>query len=189
MYAVALGLTGFTTNIIKNYVGYLRPVFYDLCEPDADYQECTGSDSDDARKSFPSGHSSFSFCGLTLLTLYLLARFGVYSGSAVVRESPDGTILMEYRKPARIKKLFSVLSLAPMALAAFVAASRVADNKHHPADVIGGAVLGTSMAWFVHSLWYVDVVLITVINEDDSNILDVIPGIPLGHPSKKASKK
>ena len=159
VYAVALGLTGLTTNIIKNYVGYLRPVFYDLCEPNADYQECTASDSNDARKSFPSGHSSFSFCGLTLLTLYLLARFGVYSDSAVVRESPDGTILMEYRKPPRIKKLFSVLSLAPMAAATFVAASRVADNKHHPADVVGGAVLGTAMAWFVHGLWYVDVFL------------------------------
>ena len=157
MYAVACGLTGFTTNIIKNYVGYLRPSFYDLCDPDDNYQECTASGSDDARKSFPSGHSSYSFCGLTLLTLYLLARFGVYSGSAVVQESPDGTILMEYRKPARIKKLYSVLSLIPMAVATFVAASRVVDNKHHPADVVGGAVLGTSMSLFVHGLWYVDI--------------------------------
>jgi diacylglycerol diphosphate phosphatase/phosphatidate phosphatase len=64
---------------------------------------------------------------------------------------------MEYTKPARIKKLYSVLALVPMAVAGIVAASRVVDNKHHPADVVGGAVLGTSVAWFVHGLWYVDI--------------------------------
>jgi membrane-associated phospholipid phosphatase len=41
-----------------------------------------------------------------------------------------------------------------MGVAVFVAASRVADNKHHPADVVGGAVLGTSVSLFVHSLWF-----------------------------------
>jgi membrane-associated phospholipid phosphatase len=65
---------------------------------------------------------------------------------------------MVYKKPARIKKLYSVLALAPMAVAGFVAASRVVDNKHFPVDVVGGAVLGSSIAWFVHGLWYVGIV-------------------------------
>lgn len=143
------------TNTIKSYVGYLRPVFYEKCEPDADFQECTGEDSLDARLSFPSGHSSLSFSGMTLLTCYLLARFGVYSGSAVLQQSPDGTVLMEYRKPEKIKKAFSILCLAPMAVACFVAASRVHDNMHFPADVLAGSMLGAVIAWFTHGVWYV----------------------------------
>ena len=41
-----------------------------------------------------------------------------------------------------------------MALALFIAASRVHDNMHFPADVVGGAVLGTAIAIYVNSLWF-----------------------------------
>ena len=34
------------------------------------------------------------------------------------------------------------------ALAAFTCLSRVTDNKHHPTDVLSGAILGTSVAIF-----------------------------------------
>ena len=158
VYLVSWGLTSLVTRAIKNYVGYLRPVFYDLCVPSDDLQECTSGD-DEARRSFPSGHSSQTFCGMTLLTLYLLARFGVYSGTMIAQEGPD---LMTYTKPPRIKKLFSILCLAPMAVAIFVASSRVVDNKHFPADVVGGSLLGGVLAWFTHGLWYVDTSIHTV---------------------------
>ena len=150
---MATGLVAIATNAIKSYVGYLRPVFYDLCQPNDDYQECTSEDSSEGRVSFPSGHASLSFSGMMILTCYLLARFGVYSCSTVLKQSPDGTVLMEYRKPDRIKKAFSILSLAPLAVACFVAASRVKDNMHFPADVVGGALLGSVIAWFTNGVW------------------------------------
>jgi len=40
-----------------------------------------------------------------------------------------------------------------MAVAVFIAASRVVDNKHWPADVVAGALLGSSVANFVHGLF------------------------------------
>ena len=33
--------------------------------------------------------------------------------------------------------------------------SRVHDNRHHPADVVGGALLGGSVASLVFGIWYV----------------------------------
>ena len=43
-----------------------------------------------------------------------------------------------------------MLCLGPTLVAAWVAASRVHDNAHHPADVVGGAVVGGGAA----VLWY-----------------------------------
>ena len=40
-----------------------------------------------------------------------------------------------------------------MAGAGFVSATRISDNKHHPEDVVVGAVLGSTVAasvWLVH---------------------------------------
>ena len=49
-YLVALGITVLTTFAVKTYVGYLRPAFYDLCEPTEDYSECT---LDEGSGTFP----------------------------------------------------------------------------------------------------------------------------------------
>jgi len=46
--------------------------------------------------------------------------------------------------------LLTMLCLGPTLVAAWVAASRVHDNAHHPADVVGGAVVGGGAA----VLWY-----------------------------------
>lgn len=157
VYFVAMALVALSTNTIKSYVGYLRPVFYDLCQPNEDYDACTNEDTDkadDGRKSFPSGHSSLAFCGMMLLTCYLLDRFGVYSTNAILRQSTEGTMLLEYKQPPRYKRAVSVLCLAPLVVACFVAASRLHDNMHFPADVVGGAVLGSSIAWFTHGTWF-----------------------------------
>jgi membrane-associated phospholipid phosphatase len=67
IYLVAFAITMSTTELVKNYVGFLRPIFYENCEPNEDYTACTDPNSNDVRKSFPSGHSSSSFCGLLLL--------------------------------------------------------------------------------------------------------------------------
>lgn len=149
VYATAIGLTNILTNAIKLYVGYLRPIFYDGCQPDEAYQYCTsGADSSQAvRKSFPSGHSSLAFCGLGLLAYYLEQHFGI----SKVRERRGGS---DGVQPVQLERVVSVLSLAPFFFAGFIASSRVVDNKHFPADVVGGSILGASVASFVHRIWY-----------------------------------
>jgi len=174
VYFVALGLTLFLTEVLKLYVGYLRPIFYHQCQPNDTFDTCTSTSyTDSLRKSFPSGHASTSFGGLTLLTLYLHQRFGIPS----VR-IPTSTMMMfhlqrvdpsyptpphyedrrvwyrQTRLPLGVYRLLSVLSLLPMGIALWIATSRIVDNKHFPADVVGGAVLGTSISLFCNSLWF-----------------------------------
>ena len=157
VYALAIGLTVLITNWIKLYCGYLRPVFYDLCEPNNNYQECTNPKSKDARLSFPSGHSSLSFCGLSLLSFYLERRFGISSLRVWKVEPSTGLIVMALKSPKEgLFRIRSVVSYAPMLLAIFIASSRVHDNKHFPADVVGGSLLGGSIALLIHNIWYVD---------------------------------
>jgi membrane-associated phospholipid phosphatase len=190
-YLVAFGINIVCTDLVKAYCGYLRPVFYDLCNPEAaGSASCTSSSRTEAgaRRSFPSGHASMSFCGLTLLTLFLHTRLGMPSclrhgqhgtvrqhrgeapedddynvalrqgnetGEAIVpgtRTTAAASIVITAQNPMRYRCI-SILSLIPMGLALFIAASRVADNRHFPADVVGGSLLGASIASFVHGLW------------------------------------
>jgi len=54
-----------------------------------------------------------------------------------------------------VRRFVSIAALlVPMGVATFIAASRIVDNKHHPADVVGGAVLGTAVSVFVNGLWF-----------------------------------
>ena len=76
VWFVAMGLTMLLTNCIKLYEGCLRPIFYNICQPDEDYENCTTESERDIRVSFPSGHSSYSFCGLLLFSFYLERTFG-----------------------------------------------------------------------------------------------------------------
>lgn len=166
VYMLTFGITILTTDIIKVYAGYLRPVFFEYCKPDENYQECTSdaAKEENYRMSFPSGHASGSFCGLTLLTLYLHTHFGVatkrvYKQQVVVIDNDGGNVpthrlVAEFQQPLGYTRLISILALLPMALAIFIAASRVHDNKHFPADVVGGSLLGASVAVYVNSLWF-----------------------------------
>jgi len=115
-YLVAVALTELGTESVKQYVGYLRPNFYQTCQPSQTMDACLGM-ANDARKSFPSGHSSMSFTGLSLISLFLQRRFGVES----IRDRVPRSQRLKYR-------IQSVLALAPIALAIFIAASRVHDN-------------------------------------------------------------
>jgi len=42
----------------------------------------------------------------------------------------------------------------PLGLASFVSVSRVVDNRHHPADIVAGAILGSFLAQFFFSLFF-----------------------------------
>lgn len=180
---------------IKLYCGYLRPVFYAICQPNdindndggatlsSAYDYCTNDNDaevDDARKSFPSGHASQAFSGLLLLTLYVDTTFGVTNYLRQQRQQkqmqqlqlhyyhhPDGNndntnfpprvgmpITSSSFRRKRHARLCSILGLAPTALAVWIAASRVHDNKHFPADVVAGTLLGAAVAVFSHHLWF-----------------------------------
>jgi membrane-associated phospholipid phosphatase len=137
-YPVAIALTNLVTVAMKLYCGYLRPSFFQLCQPDDDMSDCTASTESNARMSFPSGHASLSFCGLMLFSRFLEVRFGVASN----------------KRPNGRHRLMSMLSLAPLGLATFIASSRVVDNRHFPADIVAGALLGGSLASFTHGVWF-----------------------------------
>ena len=155
VYLVGFGLTLLVTESIKSYVAYLRPSFYDLCEPAADYTICTAAgDSSDARKSFPSGHASTAFCGLSLFSKYLERTFGIESVREIAIENTALVIRCKTGSAPKYNRLYSILCLLPVALAIFIAASRVVDNKHFPADIVGGCVLGAACASFANRLWF-----------------------------------
>jgi len=84
---------------------------------------------------------------MMLLSMYFERNFGQNSIRANIQEPID-------RKRQPLYRLTSLLSYIPMLFAIFVAASRIVDNKHFPADVIGGAILGGSVASLVFGIWF-----------------------------------
>ncbi|KAL8258187.1 hypothetical protein R6Q59_030228 [Mikania micrantha] len=80
-------ITGVITDAIKDAVGRPRPDFFWRCFPDGidNYDKwgdviCHGKDKDirEGHKSFPSGHTSWSFAGLGFLALYLSGKIKVF---------------------------------------------------------------------------------------------------------------
>ena len=148
------------TNAIKNFVGKHRPRFFATCGyagydlalatnnisspawaayeaathagAPGSLSRCTAAPAEvwDAQRSFPSGHASISFAGLVFLSLALRALAG-----------------------ARRGEWFSLRAVgcgAPLALAAYIAATRVFEHHHSPADVTCGALIGglaAAAAW------------------------------------------
>ncbi|KAK9107064.1 hypothetical protein Syun_023075 [Stephania yunnanensis] len=125
-------ITGAMTDGFKDAVGEPRPDFFWRCFPDGNdvYDQfgnviCHGKKSDlkDGYKSFPSGHTSWSFAGLGFLSLYLAGKIKPFD-----------------RKGNVIKLCITVL---PLIVASLVGISVVDDHYHHWRDVFGGALIGT----------------------------------------------
>jgi membrane-associated phospholipid phosphatase len=161
-FLIAFGSTAFFTNFFKYYVGYLRPNFYTMCNYDSATMTCNSNDDNimrEARKAFPSGHASASFCGLLCLGLYLAGKVGL-NHHLSTRNSSDYHITTavspsrQHHAPWRKFAFLSALG-GPLFLSTFVAASRVHDNWHHPADVVAGSLIGASSALVAYHLWYV----------------------------------
>lgn len=80
----------------------------------------------EGHKSFPSGHTSWSFAGLGFLSWYLAGKITVFD------------------RRGHVAKLCIVLF--PLLVAAMIAISRVDDYWHHWQDVCTGGVLGMVVA-------------------------------------------
>ena len=141
-FAIAIMLTLFLTDVVKNAVGRPRPDLLDRCQPSPDTKEnalvtidvCTAPQSHrlhDGWRSFPSGHSSFSFSGLGFLSLYLAGQLHLF-------DHPVGG-----RDLGR-----ALVCLAPLVGATMIAISRCEDYRHDVEDVCVGSVLGMTVAYW-----------------------------------------
>ncbi|KAM9385020.1 phospholipid phosphatase 3 isoform 2-T2 [Pholidichthys leucotaenia] len=127
------------TDIAKVSVGRMRPHFIDVCRPDFSAINCSlgyitnytckGEDSEvqEARKSFFSGHASFSLYTMLYLSFYIQSRF-TWRGARLLRPLLQFTLLM---------------------MAFYTGLSRVSDHKHHPTDVLAGFVQGALVAYCI----------------------------------------
>ncbi|KAM4557696.1 phospholipid phosphatase 3-like isoform 2-T2 [Fundulus diaphanus] len=127
------------TDIAKVSVGRMRPHFLDVCDPDFSTINCSlgyiteytcrGQESkvQEARKSFFSGHASFSMYTMLYLVFYLQSRF-TWHGARLLRPLTQFTLIM---------------------MSFYTGLSRVSDHKHHPTDVLAGFIQGALVAYCV----------------------------------------
>lgn len=132
-------VTGVITDAIKDAVGRPRPDFFWRCFPDGKdvYDQwgdviCHGDPSTirEGHKSFPSGHTSWSFAGLGFLSLYLSGKIKVFD------------------RRGHVAKLCVVF--LPLLFASLVGISRVDDYWHHWQDVFAGGLIGLMVATFCY---------------------------------------
>ncbi|KAJ2889975.1 hypothetical protein GGI21_002176 [Coemansia aciculifera] len=147
---LSVSLTLMFTNGLKNVVGRPRPNFLARCMPmsnDGPLRDppqglssvaiCTQTDIgvlNEGFRSFPSGHTSLSFAGMTFLMFYLAGKLHIFD------------------RQGHSYKSFIVF--LPLLVAAIVGASRVADYWHHPTDVFCGALIGFFTATFSYHQYY-----------------------------------
>ncbi|KAH7492020.1 hypothetical protein PRIC2_002319 [Phytophthora ramorum] len=143
----AITLSTFLVNFMKNMAGRFRPCFFAMCDWNHDVvwdgvtNLCSDPDGDDeGRKSFPSGHSSFAWSVMGVLTLYLLGRARLTSAEQ------SGSIVQE---GVRTFKLF--FCFLPCLAAAWVAITRSTDNRHHFSDIVAGSAIGAAAACLAYN--------------------------------------
>lgn len=139
-WTLALTINAVITESLKLIVGRPRPDFFYRCFPNGKMTpglRCTGSIREvlEGRKSFPSGHSSFSFCSLGFLSIWIRGKLG--------------TMSIESGHCCRV-----LSCLTPLVVAGIVAISRFYDNHHHWGDIIFGAILGLASSYYSYHRYY-----------------------------------
>eukprot|EP01060_Flectonema_neradi_P013136 TRINITY_DN19919_c0_g1_i1.p1 TRINITY_DN19919_c0_g1~~TRINITY_DN19919_c0_g1_i1.p1 ORF type:complete len:298 (+),score=33.80 TRINITY_DN19919_c0_g1_i1:56-895(+) len=130
------------TDPLKNYAGRLRPDYADRLQRAglaiSAFEEICASTKEevmDGRRSFPSGHSSISFAGWTIVALLVFTRIPVRSRGADV--------------------FWRLCVLVPtLMFPAVVAISRTRDNRHNFSDVLAGSCIGVFAGAIVFSLHF-----------------------------------
>lgn len=140
------GLARLITEVLKRIIGGLRPDFLSRCEWDKVLEACTGDAEDilDGRQSFPSGHSSAAFAGMTFLSLWIAGQTAAWCFHA---PRPSGSLR------SSLMGNFAV-TLLPLVWASFVAITRIEDYRHHPEDVIAGSLIGIISAWIFYIMFW-----------------------------------
>ena len=157
-----------TVELAKYKIGRLRPYYLtvcninltkEICEDDFGYKKfvlpphnCTGPQHilREAKISFMSGHSSFSFYCATFLVIYLHARLSQPSHpipSHCSTKKNNKRIFKIIFRALRILRPF--LQFLIYALAIYVALTRISDYRHHPSDVITGVIVGNLFAFLI----------------------------------------
>ena len=151
------------TELAKYTVGRLRPFYLtacgvkltpELCKDEFGYEKFVVIDDDamcdnllsgqftkkqliDARLSFLSGHSSFSFyCGMFLI-IYLQARLNN------IPRADNKCVRLVLRV---LKVMRPFLQFGMIILSLWISLTRISDYRHHPLDVIFGALVGMTFA-------------------------------------------
>jgi len=140
-HTLSFGLNGVLIDIIKITVGRPRPDFFYRCFPDGVMNSemiCTGEyfSVQDGRKSFPSGHSSFSFATLGYLSFYLMGKLKIFS------------------EGGRGKSIRLIVCFLPMVAAMLVAISRTMDYHHWKEDVGIGSMIGLLIAYMCYRQYF-----------------------------------
>ncbi|KAK7274235.1 hypothetical protein RIF29_15316 [Crotalaria pallida] len=136
----SVAITAVITDAIKDGVGRPRPDFFWRCFPDGKGVfdplttdvRCTGDKGviKEGHKSFPSGHTSWSFAGLGFLAWYLSGKIKAFD------------------RRGHVAKLCIVFF--PLLVAALISVSRVDDYWHHWQDVFAGGLIGLTDASFCY---------------------------------------
>lgn len=156
--AVVFAVTGLLTDIIKNSVGRLRPDYLSRCFdltgeetidllPSISFKwpgpnpACNNSDASEirtGRRSFPSGHASISTSAWLFLSLSL-------------RQIAMDNLKINTKTGIPMTLNFAAVILPfGMLVPLVISISRFTDNRHHPTDIIAGALLGAFIAYSVH---------------------------------------
>lgn len=146
-FAISITAASVLTDIIKNAVGRPRPDLLSRCVPAADSPAGTPLDISactmphdshrlqDGWRSFPSGHSSFSFAGLGFTSLFLAGQLGVF-------------------RPGHRDLGRALFCFVPLIGAMLIAVSRCEDYRHDVYDVCFGSTLGYIVAhWSYRRHW------------------------------------
>ncbi|KAH8882236.1 PAP2-domain-containing protein [Thozetella sp. PMI_491] len=155
---ISLILSAVLTDVVKNMVGRPRPDLLARCKPApgtptdilVTIDVCTETHPhtlQDGWRSFPSGHSSFSFAGLGYLSLFFAGQMRIFAHSSG-SGSERSTLGEHAEKVVRGDLLRALLCLGPLLGATMIAISRCQDYRHDVYDVVIGSLLGWTVTYW-----------------------------------------
>jgi membrane-associated phospholipid phosphatase len=167
-YLLTFLLTFFLTELIKRFIGYPRPNFFArtggiIMNGEMDFTASSHVSKqliEDSYQSFISGHTSIAFasamyiaCNLHEFFLLLQMKF---STPQPIQASPVSTPLvansfLSLSSPLSYSLFwFRHLPNFPFLFSGWIALTRIRDYFHHPIDVVGGAILGSCIAYYCY---------------------------------------